>query len=118
MAPAAAPDGEAAPAHPVAPHYADTRQPDLPIAPIQLPDAGKQGPAGTLAPMVDAEDSAVPTEPGKPAVSDTQISTFSQKSASTHGSISADGPIAHAPIPHAESTAGRESAVNQGSPRR
>lgn len=146
------PGREAAPAHPVAPHHANTRQPDRPIAPIQLPDAGKQGPAGTLAPMVDADDSAVPTEPGKPAGSDKpddggkpiasgtasgderkggsgatagvnqpsspQISTFSQKPASAHGSISADGPIAHAPIPPAASTADRESAVNQGSPRR
>jgi hypothetical protein len=142
------PSREAVPAHPVAPRRAHTLQPDRPIAPIQLVDAGKQGPAGTPGPTADAGDSAVPSEPDTPAGSDNkpdgggkpvasgpaggdeskrgsgaiadvnqpsapQLSTFSQKSAPSHGSISADGPIAHA-----ESSTGQESALNQGSPMR
>ena len=139
---------EAAPAHPVAPARADTLQPDRPIAPIQLAAAGKPGPAGTLANSADADDSAVPTTPSKPAGSDTtpgdggepvaagaadgheakhgsgatagidnqtsspRIATFSPRSTSAHGSISADGPSAHA-----SSTADQGAALHQVSPR-
>jgi hypothetical protein len=133
---------EAAPAHTVAPRRADTLQPDRPIAPIQLAAAGKPGLAGTLANSPDADDSAVPTEPGKPAGSDTKpggegkpvaagggaepvaadaadrdeakhgSAIFSPKSAPAHGSISADGPS-----PRAPSTAGQKAALHQVSPR-
>ncbi len=135
---------EPAPAHPVAPRRADTLQPDQPIAPIQLAAAGKPGPAGTLANSADTDGSAVPTEPSKPAGSDTKpggegkpvaagaadgdevkhgggatagvnnqpssprIATFSPKSASAPGSISADGPGAHA-----SSTAGQGAALHR-----
>jgi hypothetical protein len=138
---------EAAPAHPVAPRHADTLQPDRQIAPIQLAAAGKPGPVRTLANSADADDSAVPTKPSKPAGSDTKpsggtepvaadaadgdeakhgsgatagidnqsssqrIATFSPKSTSAHGSISADGPSAHA-----SSTAGQGAALHQVSP--
>jgi hypothetical protein len=133
---------EAGPAHTVAPRRADTLQPDRPIAPIQLAAAGKPGLAGTLANSPDADDSAVPTEPGKPAGSDTKpggegkpvaagggaepvaadaadrdeakhgSAIFSPKSAPAHGSISADGPS-----PRAPSTAGQKAALHQVSPR-
>ena len=63
---------EAAPAHTVAPRRADTLQADRPIAPIQLAAAGKPRPAATLASSADADDSAVSTEPGKPAGSNTK----------------------------------------------
>jgi hypothetical protein len=133
---------EAAPAHPVAPRRADTLQPDQPIAPIQLATAGTPDPTGTLANSADTDDSTVPTKPSKPAGSDTKpdgkrepvaagggaepvaadaadgdeakhgSATFSPKSASAHGSISADGPG-----PRASSTAGQEAALHQVSPR-
>ena len=139
---------EAAPAHPVAPRRADTLQPDRPIGAIQLAAAGKPGPAGTMSNSADADDSAVPTTPSKPAGSDTtpgdggepvaagaadghevkpgsgatagidnqpsspRIATFSPKSTSAHGSISADGPSAHA-----SSTTGQGAALHQVPPR-
>lgn len=80
---------EAAPAHPVVPRRADTLQPDQPIAPIQLATAGTPGPTGTLA-GGGAEPVAAAAADGDEAKHGS--AAFSPKSASAHGSISADGP--------------------------